>query len=197
MSDTNKSKFPTRKINSRFDSGNACHHSAQNLLSFSFLHKNINIKIQRTATLPIVWYGWETRSLTLKEGQRLRVFEDRLLRKIRGSKALDVTGGWRKLQNKKFYGLYTSPKHFLVTISRSMKWAEHKTHMEEKRNACGVLVGKPEGQRPLRRPTCRLVNTQKYLKKKRDELLAQERNSRFCGQGYEHLGSRKYWELLH
>jgi len=65
-----------------------------------------------------------------------------------------------------------------------------------KRNACGVLVGKPEGQRPLRRPTSRLDNTQMH-KKNTTELLAQDRNSTCCEHGYERLGSIKYWELLH
>jgi hypothetical protein len=125
----------------------------------------MNIKIYRTQTLPIVWHGWGTRSLTLKEGQRLRVFEHRLLREIRGSKTLEVTGGWRKLQNKEFYESYASPNIFPVTKARPMKWAGHKTHTEEKRNACGVLVGKPERQRPLGRPTRRLDNIEMHLKK--------------------------------
>ena len=75
-----------KEIKSRLKLGNACYHSVQNLLSSSLLSNNLNIKIYRTIILPVVLYGRETWSLTLKEEHRLRVFENRVLRRIFGPK---------------------------------------------------------------------------------------------------------------
>jgi len=72
------------EIKSRLRSGNACYHSVQNLLSSRFLSKNSKIKIYRTLNLPVVLYGCETWSLTLREERKLRVFENRVLRRIFG-----------------------------------------------------------------------------------------------------------------
>jgi len=80
------------EIKSRLRSGNACYHSAQNLLSSSLLSKNIKIKMYRTIILSVVLYGCETWSLTLREKRRLRVFEDRVLRRIFGPKRNEVRG---------------------------------------------------------------------------------------------------------
>ena len=80
------------EIKSRLNSGNACCHSVQNLLSFSFLSKNFKIKIYRTRIFPVVVYGYETWSLTLREERRLRVFENKVLRRIFGPKRDEVTG---------------------------------------------------------------------------------------------------------
>jgi hypothetical protein len=80
------------EIKRRLNSGNACYHSVQNLLS-----KNIKIRIYKTVILPVVLYGCETWSLTLREKPKLRVFENRVLRKIFGPKRDEVIGGWRKL----------------------------------------------------------------------------------------------------
>ena len=74
------------EIKSRLKSGNACYHSVQNLLSSSWLSKNLKIKIYRTIILPLVFYGCETLALTLREERRLMVFEDRVLRRIFGPK---------------------------------------------------------------------------------------------------------------
>jgi hypothetical protein len=79
-------------IKSRFKSGNACYHSVQDLLSSSLLSENTKIKIYRTIILPVVLYGCETWSLTLKEEHRLRVLENRVLRRIFGPKRDEVTG---------------------------------------------------------------------------------------------------------
>jgi hypothetical protein len=87
-------------IKSRLKSGNACYHSVQNLLSSSLLSKNVKIKIYRTIILPVVLYGCETWSLTLREECRLRVFENRVLRRIFGPKRDEVTGEWRRLLTK-------------------------------------------------------------------------------------------------
>ena len=73
-----------QEIKSRLKSGNACCHSVQNVLSYSLLSKNVNIKIYRTIILPVVMYGCETWSLSLREERRLRVFENRVLRGIFG-----------------------------------------------------------------------------------------------------------------
>ena len=78
-------------------SGNACHHSVQNLLSSVLLNKNLKIKIYRIIILPFVLYGCETWSLILGEERRLRVFENRVLRRIFGPKRDEVTVEWRKL----------------------------------------------------------------------------------------------------
>ena len=78
------------EIKSRLKSGNACCHSVQNLLSYSFLSKNLKFKIYKTINLPVVLYGCETWSLTFREEHRLRVFENRVLR-IFGPKWVEVT----------------------------------------------------------------------------------------------------------
>ena len=79
--------------------GNACYYSVQNLLSSRLLSKKLKIKIYRTIILPFVLYGCETWSLTLREERRLRVFQNRVLRRVFGPKMDEVTGEWRKLHN--------------------------------------------------------------------------------------------------
>jgi len=81
------------EIKTRLRSGNACYHSLQNLLSSRLLSKNLKIKIYRTIILPVVLYGYETWSLTLREERKLRLFENMVLRGIFGSRRDDVTGG--------------------------------------------------------------------------------------------------------
>ena len=87
------------EIKSRLQSGNACYYSVQNILSSSLLSKNLKISIYRTIILPVVLYGFETWSLTLREEHRLWVFENRVLRRVFGPKRDEVTGEWRKLHN--------------------------------------------------------------------------------------------------
>ena len=88
------------EIKRRVSSGNACYHLVQNL-STSFLSKNSEIKVYRTIIMPIVLYGCETWLLTLREECRLRVFENRVLRRILfGAKRNETTGEWRKLHNE-------------------------------------------------------------------------------------------------
>jgi hypothetical protein len=99
-------------------SGNACYHSVQNLLSSSLLSKNVKIKIYRTVILPVVLYGCESWSLTLREECRLRIFENRVLRRIFGPKRDEVRGEWRRLHNKELYALYSSPNIIWVIKSR-------------------------------------------------------------------------------
>jgi len=87
------------EIKNRLKSRNACYHLVQNLLSSSFLSKNIKIKKHRTKILHVVLYGFETWSLTPREEHRLTVFENRVLRRIFGPKRDKVIRGWRKLHN--------------------------------------------------------------------------------------------------
>jgi hypothetical protein len=132
------------EIKGRLYSGNACYHSVQNILSSRLLPKNIKIRIYKTIILPVVLYGCGTWSLTLREEDRLRV-----LRRIFGQKRDE---GWRKLHNEELHNLYSSPSIIRMNKSRRMRWAVHVTLMGEKRNAYRILVGKPEGKRPLGRP---------------------------------------------
>jgi hypothetical protein len=91
------------------NSGNASYHSVQNLLFSRLLSKNIKIRIYKTIILPVVLYGCETWSLTLREEHRLRASGNRVLRRIFGPKRDEVTGGWRKLYNEELHNLYSSP----------------------------------------------------------------------------------------
>jgi hypothetical protein len=99
----------------------------------------------------VVLYGCETWSLTVREKHKLRVFENRALRRIFGPKRDAVTGGWRKLHNEELHNLYSSPSIIRIIKSRRMRWARHVARMGEKWNVCWLLVGKPEGKRPLGR----------------------------------------------
>jgi hypothetical protein len=80
------------------------------------------------------------------------VFENGVLRRIFGPKRAGVTGGWRKLHNEELRKLYSSPSIIRIIKSRRMRWAGHVARRGEKMNACRLLVGKPEGKRPLGRP---------------------------------------------
>jgi hypothetical protein len=93
------------EIKRRLNSGNACYHSVQNNLSSRLLSKNIKIRIYRTIILPVVLYGCETWSLTLREEHRLRVFENRVLRRIFGLKRDDEMRDWMKLHNEELHNL--------------------------------------------------------------------------------------------
>jgi hypothetical protein len=106
----------------------------------------------RTVILPVVLYCFETRSLTLREECRLRVFENRVLRRIFGPKRDEVTGEWRRLHNKELFGLYFSPNIIQVIKSRILRLAGHVALWGESRGAYSVLVENPEGRRPLERP---------------------------------------------
>ena len=113
-------------------------------------------KVKRT-------YGWATfffsrrafYSLTLREEHRLREFENKVLRKIFGAKRDEITGEWRKLHNAELHTLYSSPNIIGNLKSRRLSWAGHVAHIELSRNAYRVILGRPEGKRPLGRPTSR------------------------------------------
>jgi hypothetical protein len=133
------------EIERRLNSGNACYHSVQTLLSSRLLSKNLKIRIFKTIILPVVLYGCETWPLTLREQHRLRVFENRVLRRIFGPKRDEVTGEWRKLHNKELHDLYSSSSIIRINKSRRMRWSGHVARMEKK-NAYRLLVGKSEGK---------------------------------------------------
>jgi hypothetical protein len=113
------------EIKGRMKSENACYHSVQNHLSSSLLSKTLNIKIYRITILPVVFYACETWSLTLREERWLRVFENRVLRRIFRPKRDEVTGEWRKHHNEEPNDLYTSSTNLRVIKSRRMRWAWH------------------------------------------------------------------------
>jgi hypothetical protein len=99
------------------------------------LSKNLKIKIYRTITLPVVLYGCETWSLILQEERRLRVFDNRVLRRIFGPQRDEVTGEWIKLHNEELNDLYSSCNIVQVIKSRKMRWAGHVVRIG-RREAC-------------------------------------------------------------
>jgi len=104
-----KIQYMYKKLRANRSQGNACYLSVQNLLSSSLLSKNLKIKIYRTIILPVVLYGCKTWSVTLREECRLRVFENRVLRRIFDPKRDEVRGEWRKLHNEELNDLHCSP----------------------------------------------------------------------------------------
>jgi hypothetical protein len=124
-------------------------------LSSRLLSRKIKVNIHKTTILPVVLYGCETWSLTLREENRLRVFENRVLRRISGPKRDEVTGEWRELHNEELHILYSSPNIITQIKSRRTRWVGHVARMGEERNVYRALMGKPEGKRPLGRPRCR------------------------------------------
>jgi hypothetical protein len=118
---------------------------------FQVAIQNIKIRVHRTIILPVVLYGCETSSLTLREEQRLMVFENRVLRRIFGPKRDETTGEWRRLHIEELNDLYSSPNIIRVIKSRRMRWAGNVARMGVKGGAYRILVGRPEGRRPLGR----------------------------------------------
>ncbi|KAJ4434150.1 hypothetical protein ANN_16470 [Periplaneta americana] len=108
------------------------------LLSSSLLSKNLKVRIYKTVILPVVLYGCETLILTLREEQRLRVLENKILRKIFGAKRDEVTGEWRKLHNTELHALYSLADIIRNIKSRRLRWAGHVARMGESRNAYRV-----------------------------------------------------------
>jgi hypothetical protein len=89
------------------------------------------------------------------------VFENRLLRRIFGPNRDEVTGGWRRLHNEELHNLYSSPSIIRMIKPRRMGWAGHVAQVGERRNAYRILMGRPEGRRPLGRPRRRWVDNNK------------------------------------
>ena len=113
----------------------------QNLLSSRLLSKNLKIKIYRTTILPVVLYGCETWSLTLREERKLTVFENMVLRRIFGPRRVEVTGEWRRLHNEELNDLYSLPNNVRVIKSRRIGWAGHVARMGEERGCIGSWWG--------------------------------------------------------
>ena len=123
----------------RFEHGTSL--TARSRLSVRVGGRNtyLKIKIYRTIILPVVLYGCETWSLTLWDEHRLRVFKNRVLKRIFGPKKYEVTGEWRKLHNEELNYLYCSPNMVRVIKSRRMRWAGHVARMGERRGIYKVL----------------------------------------------------------
>jgi len=129
------------EIKSRLKSGNACYHLVQNLLSSRLLSKNLKIKIYRNINLPVVLYGCESWSLILREERKLRLFENRMLRRIFVTRRDVVTGEWRRLHNEKLNDLYSSSNIVRVIKSRILIWVGHVARMDEERGCTGSWWG--------------------------------------------------------
>jgi hypothetical protein len=140
MTVTNQN-FIQEEIKRRLNSGNACYHSVQTLLSFHLLSKNVKVRIYSTIILPVVLHGCESWSLTVREEHKLRLLKTRLLRRILGPIKDGVTGGWRKLYNVEIHNLYSSPRIIRIINSRRMWWAGHVARMGG-RGTCMILVGR-------------------------------------------------------
>jgi hypothetical protein len=123
-------------------------------LSSCLLSRSVKVKIYKTVILPVVLYGCENWCLTLTE-HSLRILENKVLREIFGPNRDEVRGERRKLHSGELHNLYSSPDIIRQIKSRRMMWAGHVACMGERRNVFRVLVGKPEGKRPLERPRCR------------------------------------------
>ena len=122
---------------------------------FQFAIQKLKFRIYGNIILPVVLYGCETWSLTLREECRLRLFDNGMLRRILGPMRDEVTGEWRKLHTEELNDMYCSSNIVRVIKSRKMRWVGHVAHMGEGKGIYRVLVGEPEGKRPLVRPRCR------------------------------------------
>jgi hypothetical protein len=118
----------------------------QNILSIC-LSKTVKIKIYKTIVLPVVLYGFETWSLTLRKEHRFMVSENWVLRIIFGPMRDEFSGDKKKLHNEDLHSLYSLPD--IRMIKNERRWAAHVVRMEEMRHVLKMLVGKPEGNTPL------------------------------------------------
>jgi hypothetical protein len=151
------------------------------------LTRNVKIKIYKTIILPVILYGCETWSLTLRKKHRLRVFENRVLRRVFGPTRDEVTGGWRKLHNEELHGLYSSPSIVRVIKARRMRWAGNVARIGEVTGAHNILVGRLEGRRPLGRPRRRWE----------DNITMDLREIGFGDVDWIHwAGDRDWWRAL-
>jgi hypothetical protein len=110
-------------------SGNASYYSVQSLLSSRLLSRNLKMRIYQTIILPVISYGCETWSLTLTQNHRLRLFENKVLRRIFRLKRDEVTGEWRKLHNEELHDLYSSPSIIRKMKLMEMRWTGHIAQM--------------------------------------------------------------------
>jgi hypothetical protein len=134
-----------KEIKSRLNLGIACYHTVQSLLSSHLLSRNLKVKIYKTIILPVVLYGCETWSLTLREELRLRVFENRVLRRIFGPKRDEVAGEWRKMHSGELRNFYTSPDIIGQIKSRRMRWGGMWHAWERGETCTGFWWESPKG----------------------------------------------------
>jgi hypothetical protein len=127
--------------------------------------------ITNIVILPAVLYGCETWPLVLREECRLRVFENGVLRITFGPKGDEVTGSRRKLHNEELHNLYSSPSIIRMIKSTRVRWTGHVALMMEKSNACKILVGYPEGKRPLGRTRRRWVIIIKWVLERQEKVV--------------------------
>jgi hypothetical protein len=128
------------------------------------LSGNMNFNAVRwvpSIIFPVVLYGCETWSLTLREEHKLMMFENRVLRRMFGPKRDGVTGEWRKPHNEELHNLYSLSSIIRIFRSRRMRWMGHVEQMGEKRIVYRLLVGKPQGKRPLGGPRRRWIGNVK------------------------------------
>ena len=123
------------EIKRRINMGNACYYSLEKILSSYLLSKKLKVNTYKTITLPVILYGCETWYLNLREEHRLRVFENKVLRKIFGAKRDEITGEWIKLHNAELHALYCSPNIIRNFKLRRLRWVGHVARMEQFRNA--------------------------------------------------------------
>jgi hypothetical protein len=128
------------------------------ILSSRLLYRNVKVKMYKTLILPFVLYWCGTWSLTLREEDRLRVFENRVLRRVFGPQRDELMAEWRMLHSGELHNLYSFPNIIRQIKSRRMRWAGHMVCMGEGRKAYKVFVGKSEGKRALRRSRHRWKN---------------------------------------
>jgi hypothetical protein len=133
------------EIKSTLNSANV----ATSLLVFRLLSGNLYVKIYKTIILHAVLYGCRARSVTLREEDRLTVYEKRVLRGIFGPKREEVARGWRRLHNEELHNVYASPNIIRVIKPRRMRLARSVARIVHLRNAYKILVRKPEGKRPI------------------------------------------------
>jgi hypothetical protein len=126
-------------------------HSVQNLLSSQLLSKKLKIRIYKTIIFPVVLYGCENWSLTLREELRPGVFENKVLRRMFGRKRDEVTREWRKLHNEELHDLYSSPSITRIIKARRMRCEGYVARIGEKRNAYRLFGGKARGKEATRK----------------------------------------------
>ena len=148
---TDQNSIP-EEIKSRLKLGNVCYHSVQNLLSSRLLSKTYISRYIELQFCP--WFCMAAKPGRWHWGRNAGrgCFDNRVLRKAFGPKRDEVTGEWRKLHNEELNDLYSLPNIVRMVKSRRMRWAGHVACMGEDRGVHRVLVGKPEGKRPLGRP---------------------------------------------
>jgi hypothetical protein len=144
VSVTNQSCIHKEVKKKRLNLGNAWYRSVQSLFSSRLLSKDLQLKIYKIIILPVILYGCETWFLILKEKQRLRGYENRVLRRVFRHKREEVVGGWRRLHNVELHNFCASPDIIRTFNSSRMTWSGHVARMRETKNACRILIRKCE-----------------------------------------------------